>query len=82
MMTIEQSRRLNQDLGEITARLDRILAVLRVSFGEEDPPVFRTQETRAAVQRLVWAIDRESQSAAGGMLDGARPKRTAAVISS
>jgi hypothetical protein len=82
MMTIEQSRNLNQDLTEIKARMDHILTVLRVSFDEEDAPVFRAQEVRAAVQRLVWALDRKSHSAVGSMHPGAWPRRSAAVISS
>lgn len=82
MMTIEQSRNLNKDLAEIAARLDHILTVLRVSFDEEDAPVFRTQEARAAVQRLVWAVERQSQTAPASAHPAAWPRRAAAVISS
>lgn len=82
MITIEQSRNLNRDLAEIISRLDRIVSVLRVSFDQEDPPVFRAQEVRAAVQRLVWAIDRQSKSAASSALAADSPRRSSAVISS
>jgi hypothetical protein len=65
-MTEEQRQILTQSLAQIMENLKNVLVQLRACYGEEDPPVFRAEEAGAAVQRLIWALERQSQAATGG----------------
>jgi hypothetical protein len=61
-MTEEQRRALDQDLATVVEDLDGIATLLHACFGDEDPQVCRADEACAAMQRLLWAIERHHQS--------------------
>jgi hypothetical protein len=48
-----------EDLGD-TANL------LSACYGDKDPRAARVEEARAAVQRLLWALERQTQLTTGG----------------
>jgi signal transduction histidine kinase len=61
-MTKDQRQTLDQDLATIMESLRRIANLLRACYGDMDPPVYRAEEARAAVQRLLWALERQTQT--------------------
>lgn len=64
-MTTEQRQALDRDLASVMENLGNIASLLRASYGDKDPPVWRAEEACAAVQRLVWALERQTGHAAG-----------------
>lgn len=58
-MTKEQRENLNRSLARIMEILADITALLRGCYNDQDPPVWRAEEARAAMQRILWAIDRQ-----------------------
>ena len=67
-MTDEQRQWLGRDLAAMTDSLDGIANLLRACYGERDMTVIRAEEASGAVQRLVWAVERQQakrQRAAG-----------------
>lgn len=65
-MTKDQRGALDQDLARIMENLRDIASLLRACYSEMDQPVFRAEEARAAVQRLIWALERQSEAATSG----------------
>jgi hypothetical protein len=62
-----------QDLARIMENLGNIAGPLRACYTEKDHPVFRAEEARGAVQRLIWALERQSEAAtSGGQAEAAR----------
>ena len=61
-MTKEQREILNQDLATITQRLSDITILLNACYGTEDPRAARAEEAQAALQRLLWALERQGLS--------------------
>ena len=61
-MTEDQRRDLNQDLATVVDDLDSIATLLHACYGDEDPQTSRADEACAAMQRLLWAIERHHQS--------------------
>ena len=61
-MTKEQREILNQDLATITHRLSDITILLNACYGIEDPRAARAEEAQAALQRLLWALERQGLS--------------------
>ena len=62
-MTKDQRETLDRDLSTIIERLEDIATLLRACYGEKDPQVWRARVARAAVERLLWLVERETQSA-------------------
>jgi hypothetical protein len=58
-VTEEQRRYLDQDLKAATQNLENIASVLRGCYGETDRTVIRAEEATGAVQRLIWAVERQ-----------------------
>jgi hypothetical protein len=61
-MTEEQREILNQDLATIMERLSEISILLNACYGTKDPRVARAEEAQAALQRLLWALERQGLS--------------------
>jgi hypothetical protein len=60
-MTKDQFEILNQDLEKIMQGLSDIANLLHARYGDEDPRVARAEESQAALQRLLWALERQGQ---------------------
>jgi hypothetical protein len=60
-MTQKQREILDQDLATIVKNLDNISILLNACYGDEDPRVARSEESQAALQRLLWALERQNQ---------------------
>ncbi len=56
VMTDGERQALNGDLERMMEDLREITITLRACYNEKDPPVYRAEEARAAVQRLIWAL--------------------------
>lgn len=61
-MTEEQREILNQDLSTIMQNLGDIATLLNACYGSKDPRVARAEEAQAALQRLLWALERQGLS--------------------
>ena len=61
-MTEEQREILNQDLSTIMQSLGDIATLLNACYGSKDPRVARAEEAQAALQRLLWALERQGLS--------------------
>ena len=59
-MTVQQRQLLTQDLAETRSKLEGILDLVRTSFGEDSDAFIRAQEVDASLQRLEWALERQS----------------------
>ena len=58
-LTKDQRQTLDRDLATITESLENTASPLRVCYGDEDRLVYRSDEASAAVQRLLWAMERQ-----------------------
>lgn len=65
-MTEDQRSELDQDVATIMGNLGNIAKLLRACHGDEAEVVFRAGEARAAVQRLVWALERQALATTSG----------------
>lgn len=65
-MTREQRQTVDRDLATIMASLGGIATLLRACHGDKDDQVYRAEEACAAVQRLIWALERHEQAAECG----------------
>jgi len=63
-MTKEQRETLDRDLITVMDSLGNIAIMLRACYSEDDTQVWRADEARAAVQRLLWALERQAHTAA------------------
>jgi hypothetical protein len=61
-MTKEQRESLNQDLATIMESLSDISILLNACYGSKDPRAARAEEAQAALQRLLWALERQGIS--------------------
>lgn len=61
-MTEEQREILSQDLATIVESLGDIATLLNACYGSKDPRVARAEEAQAALQRLLWALERQGLS--------------------
>jgi predicted secreted protein len=59
-MTGEQRQTLERNMAAIMEILGDITGLLRACYDEQDTPVWRACEARAAMQRLVWATQRQA----------------------
>jgi hypothetical protein len=66
-MTEDQQQTLNEDLASTVENLQRTTILLRACYGEKDTRVIRAEEARGAVERLIWALKRESETATVGL---------------
>ena len=57
-LTEEQAVQLRNDLALVEDRLDDIAVLMRVCFGEASQAVVRAEEASAALQRLIWELER------------------------
>ena len=62
--TIEQRRRLDQDLSIIDEKARAILVLMRAWYSEDSQPAIRADQVAGAVQRLRWALERVEQTMA------------------
>jgi hypothetical protein len=60
-MTKEQRQILDQDLATIVKNLGDISSLLNACYGDKDQRVTRAEESQAALQRLLWALERQDQ---------------------
>ena len=58
-MTEDQRLTLNEHAATIIDLLKEITGVLRACYDDQDAPVWRAEEARAAMQRLLWALERQ-----------------------
>jgi hypothetical protein len=72
-MTKEQRGFLDQDLATIAAKLGDVATLLSACYGDDDLPVRRSEEAGAAVQRLLWALERQAQPDGGSVFCLAKP---------
>jgi len=63
-MTEDQRQALDRDLATIMEKLGDVASLLRACYDGQDPPVWRAAEALAAMQRLLWALERVD----GGLL--------------
>ena len=57
-ITIEQREALDRDLVMINETLAEIVMLLSASRRDKTEPLERAEEAQAAVQRLIWAVER------------------------
>jgi hypothetical protein len=62
-LSIQQLQQLHQDVAELADRTQEIATLLQAAHGPEDPTAVRAQEARNAIQRLQWAMERQSKNA-------------------
>jgi hypothetical protein len=58
-MTEDQRQAMDLGLATIMETLRDISSVLRACYDDQDAPVWRVEEARAAMQRLIWAMERQ-----------------------
>jgi hypothetical protein len=56
-----QRWQLDQDLIYIQERLQEIIVLMRVCYGQESQPAVRAEETVGALQRLTWELERAQE---------------------
>ena len=66
----EQLETLNQDLATIVASMRDITTFLNACYGNKDACVWRAEEVQAALQRLLWALERQGRPLAVGNAAG------------
>jgi len=57
-LTNEQAVQLRRDLTLVEERLQDIVVLMRISYGDDSQAVIRADETAAALQRLKWELER------------------------
>jgi len=65
-MTEDQRRALRRDLGLVVKLLGDVAILVRACYDETDAPAWRAGEAEGAVQRLIWALERQGQAASPG----------------
>jgi hypothetical protein len=73
-MTEDQRHTLERGTATIMEILGEITDLLRACYDDQDMPVWRAGEARSAMQRLIWAIERQApgeiqEGPAGGAAD-------------
>lgn len=63
-MTDEQRQNLDQDMETVREKLEAIVDLLRSCYDENQAPVWRAEEVCGALQRLLWALERQDHAAA------------------
>jgi hypothetical protein len=74
-ITKEQCEILNQDLATIMQRLSDITNLLNACYGNNDPRAARAEESQAALQRLLWALERQKEIPGAGNKAGSERVR-------
>ena len=69
-MTKEQRETLDHDLATIVTGLSDVATLLGACYGDKDPRHVRAQEAEAALQRLLWALERQAEPLTTGDLVG------------
>src|SRR5260370_4168154 len=69
-MTKEQRESLDHQLATIVEKLGDTVTLLNACFGDKDQRVDRAQAAQAAVQRLLWALEREPVPITSGNAGG------------
>jgi hypothetical protein len=67
-LTVEQRRRLDQDIAIVQERLQNISVLMHACYGDESQAAIRADEITGALQRLKWELERiqsKAQTAAG-----------------
>ena len=59
--TIEERRRLDEDLMEIEEKLQGIIVLMRACYGKNSNAAIRADEIAGAIQRLKWELERVQQ---------------------
>jgi len=60
-LTSDQKWQLDEDLTKVDDRLQKIIILMRATYGEESQAVIRAEETAASLQRLKWVLERTQQ---------------------
>jgi hypothetical protein len=60
-LSIRQLQQVNEDVAELADRAQEIAKLMLAAYGPEDPRVVRAEEIRNAIQRLQWAMERQSK---------------------
>jgi hypothetical protein len=69
-MTKEQREILDHRLATIMEDLDDTANLLNACYGDKDPRAARAEEAQAAMQRLLWALARQTQLTTSGNVAG------------
>jgi hypothetical protein len=64
-MTREQREILGRRLATIMEDLGDTAKLLNACYGDKDPRAARVEEARAAMQRLLWALERQTPLTTG-----------------
>ena len=56
--TIEERKRLDEDLGLIEEKLQGIIVLMRNCYGKNSNAAIRADEIAGAIQRLEWELER------------------------
>jgi|ERR1700682_4477848 hypothetical protein len=65
-MTKEQREILDHRLATIMEDLGDTANLVNACYGDKDPRAARAEEAQAAVQRLLWALERQTQLTTSG----------------
>ena len=65
-MTEDQRQTLDRDLATIMEGLAGIETLVRACYDDGDERVDRAGEAHAAVQRLIWALERQARTTTSG----------------
>lgn len=60
-ITAQQRGLLKRDLAELKNKMTDFITLVRTCYGEMTEPASRAEETAASLQRLEWALQRESE---------------------
>ena len=61
--TIEERKRLDEDLALIEEKLQRIIVLMRACYGKNSQAAIRADEIAGAIQRLEWELERMQEKA-------------------
>lgn len=63
-MTEDQRLSLDANIATIMRALNETTNLLRACYDDQDPQLWRAEEVRAAMQRLIWALNRDASTQA------------------
>jgi hypothetical protein len=60
LLSIQQLQQVQEDMTELAHRAEEIENLMLAAYVPQDPQAVRAQEICAAIQRLQWAMERQS----------------------
>jgi hypothetical protein len=61
-LSIRQLQQVNDDVAELAGDAQEIARLLASAYGTDDPRAMRSQDICDAIQRLRWAMERQSKT--------------------